>query len=192
MTPVWYNYLTPRTAPYPALPFNNLHMKLSRARAIEFAEIHALPGAQHRPAVLNQHELARSCLDRLHMRGSVSFSVAVLRMLPGVDFVEPAQHISHNVRIGILINRDASSRMRAIDDGIAILHAALPDCFAKLVGHFHHLIPLAGRDLIRLQLHVKASHLAHSSCGFSSYTSLSRYMYWCMMNSRRIVAKSSW
>src|SRR5262249_50025364 len=60
--------------------------------------------------------------------------------------VEIEEHVVHDVRVGVLINRDGGCGVRAVDHAEAVLDAAVTYGPAHLIGHLNKLVALRGSD----------------------------------------------
>ena len=84
------------------------------ARAVEFAEEDALPGAESEFAVFDGNSLTGSGEDGLHVRVSVAFCVAIGTLIRD-QAIEESFDVVGNVRIGVFVDGYTGGGVRNID-----------------------------------------------------------------------------
>lgn len=105
---------------------DNLHLHRSLARAVILTKENALPAAENKTATLNKNHLARSRKNRFGMRIRIPFRVAILALVRN-EAVHDSFNVGSNVRVGMLVDRNASSRMRNVNVTNSVLDAGFRD-----------------------------------------------------------------
>src|SRR5438067_12110655 len=108
--------------PSPTSLRQKLHMDAAFPGAVEFAEVDALPAAQHQLAAL--HEDRRTGTDQagLDVRVAVALTVPEALLLLRHGALQPKEDIMPHVRVGILVDGDGGGGMRAVDDAASLPH----------------------------------------------------------------------
>ena len=126
--------------PDPQLSSNYFNDKGSRSWSVEFAEVDALPCAEEEPALGENQRLGVTDRARFQVGGGVSFGVAILGVVPRVDFLKAAQHICFDIGIGILVDGDSGCRVERGDDDDSFLYIVVTQPFTDSVSDINHLI----------------------------------------------------
>jgi len=117
-----------------------LDMHVSRARAIEFAQIDALPGSLDESAVADRYHGGKSHEGGFNMRRGVALGV-LIGPLPRNHSFERRHDVGANIRVGVLVDGDASGRMWNIDQAGAFFDAHFGDDRGDLTGDFLEVGP---------------------------------------------------
>ena len=120
-----------RTEKRRAQPFEHLHHHGSFARAVELAEVDALPGPEDQFALLDQGRSGTPHERTLDVRIAVPLGVPEAGHILGDVPVQPQEHVVDHIRVGVLLDGDRGRGMRAINDA----HAGLQPFISNRVPH---------------------------------------------------------
>jgi hypothetical protein len=112
----------------------------SAARAVEFTEEDALPGAELQSPALNKNLFAAADKRAFAMRIGIAFGMPVARTALGQQFLKRQEQVVRNGWIGVFVDGNRRGSVGTIDNNIAVSDAAPADKRTDLAGNINHLI----------------------------------------------------
>lgn len=145
-------------------PLDDLDENASRSGTVELAKEDPLPGTEDRLSARDYESDGRADAARPQMRVRVPFRVEVVVPLRERT-CQAVQHVGLDVRVRVLIDGDARSRVHGEDHADPLLDAAGPDRLPDSSGYVDHLGPFRGHSELGDVAH-GTRHIVH---GLSYY-----------------------